>query len=279
MRPDGEGGGERGPKARHPLIDQLPDSDLSAARAASSAIRIGMRTGAPVPIGADALQALERVAEAYELAAISQWPGPADGAGSENFRLTCAECFALMEALPAPADPAQMAIHAMSAMAYAHMGEGEESAGRYARESAPPPPRDTGGGPGGWELRLLLGIYEAVLLAVRGDRAGGPARGAGVIAGLRREQAQREAPYFESHEPECRVSAAHRIASLYHLAKCAELLCERMARKRPPADAAAQLSDQFDMALQHCDSPGSSDLYVLIQTVRPMFAGMAGAGE
>ena len=286
MSDAGNGGGGRGAKADHFLIDGLPDSDLSFAHHASNMMKISRVIGAPDPLGDGAVRSLERVSEAYELAAVEQWPGPAGGGGGENFRRTCAECFALMEECPLPADPVQRAAHVLRAAAYAYMGEKWEDARRYVKRTALPAgcdgdDDDDGGGdgdtdaPDGWERRLLFGIYGAILLAIRKDTPRDLAKAAGIIADLRREQADFEAPYFESLEPPFRAPAAHRVAALYHLAKCTDLLCGYMARGSP-ADIEARLGYHFDKALQHCGGSASAELDVLLRIIRPMFAKMVG---
>lgn len=265
--------------ASHFLIDALPESDRSSARDTCNAIRINRAIGAPSPPGDDAVRTLERVAMAYELAAIDQWPGHAggdgDGDGGENFQRTCAECFALMEACPIPADPVQMIGHVLRAVSYAYMGERREDARRYARETAPPPPAGGVGPPGGWERRILFGIYGAVMLAVGEEGPEDLARASEAIAGLRRDQAGHERPYFESLKPAYRATAAHRLVSLYHLAKCTDMVCEYM-RSGSPADIGALLDRRFEAALRHSGGAGSAELDTLLRIVRPMFAKMVG---
>ena len=269
--------GEGEAAASHFLIDAVPESDRSSALDTCNAIKISRAAGAPSPPGDDAVRTLERVAVAYELAAIDQWPGPAAGGdGGENFRRTCAECFALIEACPIPADPVQMVGHVLRAVSYAYMGERREDARRYARETAPPPPADGADQPGGWERRLLFGIYGAVMLAVGEEGPEDLARASEAIAGLRRDQAGHERPYFESLEPAVQAAAAHRLVSLYHLAKCTYMVCEYM-RNGSPADIEALLDYHFDKALRHIDAgAGSAELDTLLRIVRPMFTKMVG---
>ena len=276
MSPATGAGGDRGRTAPDPFpIDLLPDSDLTLARDASNMIKIGRVIGAADPPTGDAVRSMERASEAYELAAIDQWPDH-PGGGDENFRRTCAECFALMEARPVPDDLVHRASHVLRAVAYAYMGEKWEGARRYVRETAPPPDR-TEDRPGEWERRLLFGIYSAILLAIRKDSPGDIARAADIIAQLRREQAKFEAPYFESLEPALRAPAAHRVASLYHLAKCTDVLCGYMGRGSP-VDIEARLDYHFDRALRHSGAAGarSAELDVLLRIIRPMFSKMAG---
>ena len=264
--------GEGATGASHFLIDALPESDRSSAHDTCNMIKINRVIGAPDPPERGAFRTLERVSEAYELAAIDQWPGPAAGGGDKNFRRTCAECFALMEECPVPSDPAQMIDHVLRAVSYAYMGEKWEGARRYAREVAPPPPCDGVDPPEGWERRVLFGIYGAIRLAIAKERPGDLEEASDTIAGLRRDQAGRERPYFESLEPAFRAAAAHRLASLYHLAKCTDMVCEYMKRGSP-ADIEARLGYHFDEALRHSGA-GSADLDVILRIVRPMFAKM-----
>ena len=266
--------GEGAARARHFLIDALPESDRSSALDTCNMIKNNRAIGAPYHPGHDAVRILERVSEAYELAATDQWPGPTADSENKNFRQTCAECFALMEGCRIPSDPVQMIGHVLRAVSYAYMGEKREDARRYAREAAPPPPGDGVDLPGGWERRILFGIYGS-RLAIAKERPGDLAKASGVIADLRRDQAVREKPYFESLEPEFRAAAARSLVSLYHLAKCTDLVCKYM-EKGSPTDVEARLDYHFDQALRHSGAggAGSAELDVLIRIVRPMFAKM-----
>lgn len=269
-------GGDSATTASHFLIDALPESYRSSAHDTRNMIKINRVIGAPTPPGDDAVRILERVSEAYELAAIDQWSGPSPdgGGGIENFQRTCAECFALMEECPLPDDPVQMIGHVLRAVSYAYMGEKWEDARRYARETAPPPPpADDAGSPGGWERRILFGIYGAIRLAIAKEGPGDLARASEAIAGLRRDQAGHERPYFESIEPALQAVAAHRVVSLYHLAKCTDMVCEYM-QKGSPADIEARLDYHFDKALRHSGGAGSAELDTLLRIVRPMFSKM-----
>ncbi len=266
-------GGNGATTASHFLIDALPESDRSSARDTRNMIKINRVISAPSPPGDDAVRILERVSEAYELAAIDQWSGPSPDDGIKNFQRTCAECFALMEECPLPDDPVQMISHVLRAVSYAYMGEKWEDARRYARETAPPPPADGVDLPGGWERRILFGIYGAIRLAIAKEGPGDLARASETIASLRRDQAGHERPYFESLEPAFRAAAAHRLASLYHLAKCTDMVCEYM-QKGSPADIEARLDYHFDKALRHSGGAGSAELDTLLRIVRPMFSKM-----
>ena len=239
------------------------------------------------------LDDIKHVAEAYELAAIDMWryatrggrgtaaaterPGMARRAG--DLESLCRTSFAMLEACPVPDEPIQKICHVLLLFSYAYVGERGDAMRRYLNErrqevSLPEAGEKDGSGRG-WEYDMLAGTYAALLCVIRKRDAAELQRARGMIARLRRMQGLHERAYLESFAPEHRLGPASRLASLYHLAKCVELLAEFMETGKP-GDVKQMLDFHFDEALVHGGDAESPELDVLLRAIRPAFRRMAG---
>lgn len=287
--------------AAHSIIDEL---DKDRVRAAFEAVRRleterarareGGRgaAGAAAVANAGSMDDIEYVAETYEMATISMWRYAARGGGAAadakgeeagaarragELEGLCRTAFALMEACPVPDEPIEKICHVLLMFSYAYVGGRGEDMGHYlderGEEASLPEVKVEGSGMG-WEYDMLAGIYSALLCVIRKRDAAELRRARGTIARLREMQGLHERGHLESFAPDHRLNPARRLASLYHLAKCVELLAEFMETGRPDG-IERELDFHFDEAFSHgCDS-GSAELDVLLRTVRPAFVRMA----
>ena len=283
--------------AARSIIDKL---DKDRVRAAFEAVR-RLETGrnksgkggkCAASVAAGSLDDVEYVAKAYELSAISMWryavrggrgaAADAEGEEAEAARRAgeleglCRTAFALMGARPVPDEPIQKICHVLSLFSYAHVGGRGEDMGRYLEERGEevslPEVKVEGSGMG-WEHDMLAGIYSALLCVIRGRDAAELRRARGIIARLRRMQGLHERAHLESFAPDHRWNPARRLAALYHLARCVELLAEFMETGRR-GGIEQELDFHFDEAFGHGCDAGSVELDVLLRTVRPAFVRM-----
>ena len=283
-----------GAGAPHPPIVAL---DEGRARAAFEGVcglkldrmRRGRRRGA-AEAAAGTLADIEHAAEAYELAAIGMWRHAGGGCGGAAARepgaarrggdleSLCRASFAMLEACPVPGEPIQKICHILLMFSYAYVGERWEAMRRYldelGEEASLPGEEGAGRSGRGWEYDVLAGTYAALLCVVRKRDAAELRRARDAIARLREMQGMREAAHLESFAPEHRLGPARRLAALYHLAKCVDLLAEFMETGRPD-DVEEMLGFHLDEALAHGDDAGSHELDVLLRAVRPAFMRMA----
>ena len=304
MEGAGGQGTERGGGAPHPLIDTL-DKDRS--RAAFEGVyglkldRMRAEKGPGGPSGADAkrvggaaatsnMDDIEYVAETYEMATISMWryaarggrgaAADAEGASAAqragDLERLCRTSFTMMEACPVPDEPIEKICHVLLMFSYAYVGERWEAMRRYlderGEEVSLPEVKVEGSGKG-WEYDMLAGIYAALLCVIRKRDAAELQRARDTIARLREMQGLHERGHLESFEPDHRLNPARRLAALYHLAKCVELLAEFMETGRP--DGIEEMLDfHFDEAIAHGGDAGSPELDVLLRAIRPAFRRM-----
>lgn len=282
--------------AARSIIDELDKDRVRAAFEAVRRLELDRTRGGKraASVAASSLDDIEYVAEAYELAAISMWRyakgGAAAGAEGEeagaarragDLEGLCRTAFAMMGACPVPDEPFEKICHVLLLFSYAHVGGRGEDMGRYLDERGEevclPETGEEGSGRG-WEHDMLSGIYSALLCIIRGRGAAELRRARGIIARLRRMQGLHERAHLESFAPDHRWNPARRLAALYHLAKCVELLAEFMETGRP-GGIEQELDFHFDEAFGHGCDAGSAELDVLLRTVRPAFVRMArGAG-
>ena len=293
---DQEDGGGAG--APHPLVGALDEGRSRAAFEGVFGLNLGrMRAegadgGAAVAAATSNLDDIKYVAEAYELAAIDMWrhatrggrgtaaatgrPGAPRRAG--DLESLCQTSFAMLEACPVPDEPIQKICHVLLLFSYAYVGERGEAMRRYLderhQEVSLPEAEEKEGSGRGWEYDMLAGTYAALLCVIRKRDAAELEQARDMIARLRRMQGLYEQAHLESFAPEHRLGPARRLASLYHLAKCVELLAEFMETGKP-SDVEQMLDFHFDEALAHGGDAGSPELDMLLRAIRPAFRRMA----
>lgn len=287
--------GNGGASAPHPIVGALDKGRSRAAFEGVFGLKLGrMREeeagGAAAAAAASSLNDIKHVAEAYELAAIDMWgyatrggrgaaadagdPGAARRGG--DLEGLCQTSFAMLEVCPVPDEPIQKICHVLLMFSYAYVGERWEAMRRYLDERSGEvslPETRTEGSGRGWEYDMLVGIYEALLCVIRKRNAPELRRARDIIARLRHMQGLHEQVHIESFAPEHRFCPARRLASLYHLARCVELLAEFMEKGEP--DGVEQMLDfHFDEAFAHGNDAGSPELDVLLRAIRPAFKKM-----
>ena len=290
--------GNGGAGARHFLISTLDKDRVRAAFEGAYELKLDrMRggeaggAGTAAAAAASNLDDIKHVAEAYELAAIHMWryatrggrgaiadaegPGAAQRAG--DLESLCRTSFAMLEACPVPDEPIQKICHVLLMFSYAYVGERWEAMRRYLNERGGEvslPEAGADGSGRGWEYDVLAGIYAALLCVIRKRDAAELRQARGIIAGLRDMQEVHEQAHLGSLAPEHRLGPARRLVSLYHLAKCVELLAEFMETGRP-GEIEQMLDFHFDEALACGSDAGSAELDVLLRAIRPAFRRMA----
>lgn len=293
------GGRQGGSGAPHPLVGLLDKNTSRAAFESVCGLKLDRMRGGGVDGGLagprnGGAADIERVATVYEMAAIDMWryaaPAGPDAAGPDAARRTreledlCRASFGMLEACPVPDEPAQKISHVLLMFSYAYVGERWEAMRRYLGErsgdvslpdaaAAAAPGRGEAGSGRGWEYDMLAGTYEALLCVIRKRDAAELRRARSIIGRLREMQSRHERAYLLSFAPEHRLPPAHRLASLYHLAKCVELLAEFMGTGEP--DGVEQMLDfHFDEAVAHGDRAESPELEVILRAIRPAFRKM-----
>lgn len=288
----GRGGMRPGVKD-HFLFKALGDRRMSDARSAVYGPKAG-RTASPARTGGPRHDAgnLEHVASVCEMAALREWsqarggggaPAGIPDSGGAALKDLCSWCFEFRGACPVPDHPAGRLDHVLRLFAYAHMGGRREAMRRYVREhwGVLWVRRGGGSGPRGkaaegaeWELAVMSGVCDALLLLVRMDSVKDLRRCEEIIGDLRRQQGKDERPYLESIGRGERAAAACRLAAMYHLAKSVETLAEFM-RSGSPGDAEDRLEFHLDKAVEASGIGRCAELDVALWIAGPAFKWMA----
>ncbi len=174
----------------------------------------------------------------------------------------CGTCFGMLEAHPLPEDRGAVAGHVMWMLACSYAGEMRERMGRYLAGN--PRAWDVAArAAGGLNVRMMAGIYLAVLRAARGEE-GDVGRAAGILERLLAEGGEGG----EGGGP----GAARRLATLRRLAEAARLVCAH-ARDGGPAD----VEERLDALLRRAVPRGAiaPDLDALAASLCPAFKMMA----
>ena len=288
----GEWGGGDAAEANS-LVGVLGGDGLRAALEGVYGVRLGrmMRDGAPFSLDDGAAGAIDRAADAHEMASIYMWrhaePAGSSAAPGAPLRAgelegLCRQSFAMLEARPLPSDPIQRMCHVLLLFSYAYVGERWDAMARYLGErgegaSVPCAAADAAplaaDSEGGWEYDMLAGVYTALLCVVRKRDMDELRRARAIVERLRTMQGEREGAHLKSFKPRHRLAPARRLASLYHMARCVELLAEFMGTGKP-ANVEQMLDLHFGEALAHGDGGGSAELDVIVRAVRPAFKRM-----
>ena len=291
-------GGMRPGAEDHFLFKALGDRRMSDARSAAYGPKAGRRASPARAEGPrhDA-DNLEHVASVCEMAALREWSQARGGGGAPAgipdpggaaLEDLCSWCFEFRGACPVPDHPAGRLDHVLRLLAYAHMGGRREAMRRYAREHWGVLGMRRGGGGGGggggprgrdaedgeWELAVMSGVCDALLLLVRMDSVKDLRRCEEIIGDLRRRQGTDERPYLESLGRGERAAAACRLAAMYHLAKSVETLAEFM-RSGSPGDAVDRLEFHLGKAVEASGIGRCAGLDVALWIAGPAFKGMA----
>ena len=288
----GRGGMQPGAKD-HFLFKALGDRRMSDAWRAACGPKAG-RPASPARAKGPRRDAgnLKHVASVCEMAALCEWnqarsdggaPAGIPDPGGAALEDLCSWCFEFRGACPVPDHPAGRLDHVLRLFAYAHMGGRREAMRRYVREhwGVLGVRRGGGSGPRGkaaeggeWELAVMSGVCDALLLLVRMDSVKDLRRCEEIIGDLRRRQGTDERPYLESLGQGERAAAACRLAAMYHLAKSVETLAEFM-RSGSPGDAGNRLEFHLGKAVEASGIGRCAGLDVALWIAGPAFKGMA----
>ena len=245
----------------------VEDSGRVIARARE--IRLGRRFGQEFPPAA--AKPIRNAVLSHELAIISLWDYAFDKSGDRRaekrmFHQMCGDCLDLLKALPEPQDRSEQILHRLKLISYAYLGERWEEA-REAAGDAPEPS-------GVWRDRVFESVFSSIVLLAGKKRLADIEKAKATIGRLRQEQKTMEGPYLDGVDEERRRGAAHELASLYHLAKCAETAAG-YAEGGLPRDIRAVLDMLFDKALYHCRRSGQKDLEVVERMLKLVLKKMA----
>lgn len=261
----------------HPIIDAADKVTIDAVR--TSVNRFMVRQA--IDPGCDELvrdlDKLQDVIETYELALANYWKFALDrNPNNENkkniLHLICIDCFVMMRTLPIPEKPVDMFVHVLKMLAYAYLGEKWEDMRRYIKEH-PKIWNVPQGNDSDWSYVVFAGIYRAILYLTRKESWDDMSEFSGIISSLRENQRVREGRYLDSLDADYRASAAHELASMYHLARTVEIVGQFMMRGES-SDVEGEINYHIDKAKKHSQSAGSMELDIMLALLQSTFIKM-----
>lgn len=225
---------------------------------------------------------LERVATAYELAAIEGLNAllhPATNAENLNLREIAQagahRAFGLYRVIPAPSEDEARLFHVLHLAGLAYCGDRWTDLRRWFDEQTLatkiPSVADVS-----WDKRLLYRLFDCWIRLLRKNRWDDLEQIAEIILGLRNDQAQYEKELLEGAQGAEAQSLALRLVALYHWAKATERLATYMLQGEPPA-IDSELDQHFEAALKAAQASKDPQLEMVLRwlhvTSRKMVAG------
>lgn len=225
---------------------------------------------------------LERVATAYELAAIEGLNAllyPANNDENKRARELAQagahRAFSLYRALELPQEEEPRLFHVLHIAGLAYCGDRWTDLRRWFDEQHQaiqvPSVAEVS-----WDKRLLYRLFDCWLRLLRKNRWDDLDQISEIILGLRSDQAQYEKELLESAQGFEAQSLALRLVALYHWAKATERLATYMLQGEPPA-IDAELDQHFEAALKAAGASKDPQLEVVLRwlhvTSRKMVAG------
>ena len=218
----------------------------------------------------DDLSNLERVAMAYEIAAIEGIDAllhpSADEANTilhEQAQAGAFRAYELRRALPIPTNDAERAFHILHRGALAYCSDQWTDIRRWLKEnpeivSAPSVAN------AGWDERVLYRIYDCWIRLFRKNQWDDLDRVREIVAGLRVDQKQHEATLLDAAKQSGSDAVAYRLIALYHWTKATEQLAVYMLQGAPPA-IDTELDQHFESARSAAQAASDASLDVLLR--------------
>lgn len=213
---------------------------------------------------------LERVATAYELAAIEGLGAllhPATNQDNKNLRELAQagayRAFGFFRVLPIPNDNEARLFHVLHVAGLAYCGDRWTDLRRWFEEqsNALDVPSVAGAS---WDKRLLYRIFDCWLRLLRKNRWDDLEQISEIVLGLRSDQANHERALLEQTQGAEAQSIAMRLVALYHWAKATERLAVYMLQGEPVA-IDAQLDQHFEAAQKAAQASKDPQLEMILR--------------
>lgn len=216
------------------------------------------------------MELIERVAAAYELAAIEglsailHVPGDDEGRKRRDTAISAAyRAYELRRVLPVPADDLARVFHILHDGAIAYCGDRWTDLRRWLKEhpeaSTAPSVANVA-----WDRRILYRLFDCWVRLFRKNQWDDLDQVREIVAGLRGDQAVNEAALLAAQHEQEKSAAVFRLIALYHWAKGTELLAIYMMQGEPVA-VSAELDRHFEAAQKAAVAAVDPSLEVVIR--------------
>lgn len=214
---------------------------------------VGSQLQVPVTETQQDAELLERMALAYELAAVEGLNAllhPSGESESELLRgqaqAAAYRAFELRRAIRITGSPEQRVSRVLHLAALGYCGDRWSDLRRWLRERREETTSPSVAG-ASWDRRVLFRLYDCWVRLLRKDRWDDLDEIREIIAGLRSDQASYESTFLESEQDSSAKASALRLIALYHWAKATELVAVYMLQGQPPG-VTQELDTHFESA-------------------------------
>jgi len=208
------------------------------------------------------IQELTKAKELCELRIIELWERRSDESIAPEFRALCSTYFDIASQIPAPLESEYFVYETIKLIAFGYIGEHWHLVKQYLKEiSNDIQNLETGQN---WNSRILTISFKAVVELVKKENWLDVSQAVELINQLRREQSQFESNFLDFVPEEGRPFGAAELVSLYHFAKCIDILGQYLLEGRPlePED---QLRYHLQISGEYAQKSGNMSLNLLFQ--------------
>jgi hypothetical protein len=215
---------------------------------------------------------LLEVLDSLEFLAIDLWNSK-NGEDRERFVKICNEYFEIAQSLPIPNNDVDKIKHVLRLITYGYMGEKWEAARRFLIENELKLKVELSTDNGNWNERLFNSIYMSIFYLVKKQSWDDLTKATNLINKLRDEQKEYENKFLENTDNNFKKASALELASLYHLAKCVEIVGQFQGGG-VPNDVIDQLKYHFEHAIRYAEMSGNIELNLILQMLQNTFEKM-----
>lgn len=213
-------------------------------------------------------ECLERVALAYEMAALEGLPAIVDNSPElDHLRRQLSagafRAFDFRRILEVPQEDARRAFHILHLSALAYCGERWPDLKRWYKENADSI-RIPETAKMAWDLQLVYTLFDCWVSLFRKNGWDDLNRISVIVADLRDRQKEYEPSLLERGEIHANAGTAIRLIALYHWAKATELLSVYMLQGEP-ADIGTLLDKHFEAAVGAASASADTQLEVILR--------------
>jgi DEAD/DEAH box helicase len=253
----------------HWALAALGPTTIREALSAANSILVGRAFGKQIRFefgDAPSQSDLERVALAYEMAAIDGLAAMTSPTSSRELREQCAagayRAFELRRVFSLPEGEAPRLYHVLHLSALAYCGDRWSDLRRWYSDN--PMSTDVPSAANAeWDRRLLYRLYDCWVRLLRKQGWDDLDRIREVVAGLRQDQKEHESKVLSARQAGGRA-VAFRLISLYHWAKATELLAVYMLYGDPP-DIVTLLDKHFESGIEAATAANDVQLELLMR--------------
>jgi replicative superfamily II helicase len=215
---------------------------------------------------------LMEVLDSLEFLAIDLWNSK-NIEERERFVKICNEYFEIAQALPISDIDVDRIKHVLRLITYGYLGEKWEAARRFLIENEIKLKVELSTDNGNWNERLFKSIYMSIFYLVKKQSWEDLTKATFLINKLREEQKEYEEKFLENTDNKFKQASALELASLYHLAKCVEIVGQFQG-SGVPNDVIDQLKYHFEHAIRYAEMSGNIELNLILQMLQATFEKM-----